>query len=57
MSQIYVTIFPLKRLYRVPGLHDTIALKRLCTVSQIYVITFPQKCRCTVSQVYMTQLP
>jgi len=43
-------------LYRVPGFYDTIALKRLCTVWQIYVIIFPLKRLYTVCQAYVTQL-
>ena len=44
-------------LYRVPGLRDTIALKRLCVVSLIYVTIYPLKRLCTLYQAYVTQLP
>jgi len=44
-------------LYRVPGLRDTIALKRLFAVCQIYVTIFPLKRVRAVCLVYMTQLP
>jgi len=40
-----------------PSLRDTIALKRLFAVCQIYVIIFPLNCLCAVCQVYVTQLP
>ena len=49
-------ISPKTSLYRVPGLRDTIALKRLCAVCQIYVTIFPLKCLCAVCQVSMKQL-
>jgi len=43
--------------YRVPGLHDTIALKHLCAVCEIYEIIFLLKRLCAVCQGYVTQLP
>jgi len=44
-------------LYRMPGIHDTIALKRLCAVCQVQVTIFPLKRLCTECQAYVTQLP
>jgi len=49
-------IFPETSLFRVPGLHDTIALKRLCAVCQVYLTIIPLKRLCIVCQVYMAQL-
>ena len=43
-------------LYRVPGLHDTIALKRLFAVCQIYVAIFPLKRLCIVCHAFVTQI-
>ena len=48
---------PITSLYRVPGLCDTIALKRQCVVCQIYVTIFTIKRLWTVCLVSMTKLP
>ena len=50
-------ISPETSLYLVPSLHDTIALKRLFAVCQIYVTIFLAKRLCNVSKGYVTQLP
>jgi len=44
-------------LHRVPGLRDTITLKRLCAVCQVYVTIFPLQRLFAVCQIYVTQLP
>jgi len=57
MPDLRDIISPKTSLYRVPGLHDTIALKRLCAVCQIDKTIIPQKRLCAVCQVYVTIFP
>jgi len=49
-------ITPRTSLYRVPGWHDTIALKHLCAAWQIYVTILPVKRLYTVSMGYVTKM-
>jgi len=57
MPDLRDNISPETSLYRVPGLRDTFALKRLCAVCQAYVKIFPLKRLFTVCQAYVTQFP